>query len=70
MGEEREKPEDRDNLELQFLRLVRHPFRQRVQSQIEIADRKDRKDQKNADHHHPDVRFAGRRDEGRQVVRS
>ena len=70
MGEERQKSQDGDDLKLQFLRLVRHPFGQRVQTQIEIADRQDGDDQKDTHHDHPDVRFAGRRDEGRQMVGS
>ena len=34
MGEQRQEAKDRDDLELQFLRFVRHPLRQRMQLQV------------------------------------
>ena len=70
MGEQREEPQDSDDLELQLLRLVSHPLRQRVQFQIEIANREDGDDQDDPHHDHQDIRFAGCRDEGGQMVRS
>ena len=70
MGEQRQKPQDGDDLELQFLRLVSHPLGQRVQLQIEVANRQDGDDQEDTHHDHPDIRLAGRRDETRQMVRS
>ena len=70
MGEERQEPKDSNDFELQFLRFVSHPLWQRVQLQIEIANRQDGDDQEDAHHHHQNVRFAGRRDETRQMVGS
>jgi hypothetical protein len=69
MGEQRQESQDSDDLELQLLRLVSHPLGQRVQLQIEVANRQDGDNQEDAHHDHPDVRFAGRRDETGQVVR-
>lgn len=66
----RQQPEDGDDLELQFLRFVGHPLGERVQLQIEIADPENGDDQEDAHYDHQDVRFAGRRDEGGQMMRS
>src|SRR3954470_15739836 len=37
--EERQQTEHRHDLKLKLLRLVRHPLRQRMQMQIDVADR-------------------------------
>jgi hypothetical protein len=63
-------PEDSHDLELQFLRFVSHPLRQRMQLQVKIADGQDYDDEENAHHDHQDVRFTGRRNERRQMMRS
>jgi hypothetical protein len=41
-----------------------------VQFQVEIAHRQDRNYQNDSHHDHQDIRFAGCRDEGGQMVRS
>ena len=59
MGEQRQQPQHSDDLELQLLRLVSHPLGQRVQLQIEVANRENGDNQEDTHHDHPDVRFAG-----------
>ena len=61
------KSQHRDDLELQLVRPVRHPFRQRVQAQEQVADREHGDNQENGHHRHQDVGPARVRDEGRQV---
>src|SRR6266850_6102792 len=70
MGEQRQEPQHSDDLELQLLRFVSHPLGQRVQFQIQVANRQDGDNQEDAHHHHPDVRFDGRSDETGQMVGS
>ena len=62
------KSEHSHDFELQLLRFVRHPFRQGVQMQIEIADSDDGSDQHDADHDHQHIGLAGCGDEGRQMM--
>jgi hypothetical protein len=70
MGEERQQAKHGDNFELQLLRLVRHPLRQRMQLKVKIADGHDGEDQKNSHRDHQHIRLAGRCDEARQMMGS
>src|SRR5207248_2169541 len=53
--EERQQAQNGHDLELQFLRLVRHALREAMQSQIERSDPDEGSNQKNAHHHHQDI---------------
>jgi len=66
--EERQKPQHRDNLELQFLRPMCHPLGERVQAKEQISEGEHGDDQRNSHHDHQNVSLARRRDEWRQVV--
>ncbi|MBN8984209.1 MAG: hypothetical protein J0H32_07005 [Rhizobiales bacterium] len=50
--EQRQQAENRDNLELQFLRFVGHPLRQRMESQVDVTDGENCGDQNDADQNH------------------
>ena len=60
--------EHSDDFELQLVSSVRHPLRQSVQMQIEIADPDHGSDQKNADEDHHDIGIARRRYESWQMM--
>ena len=62
------KPQHRDDLELQLVRLVRHALRQRVQAQEQVADRQHGDDQDDGHDRHQDVAFTGCLDERGHVV--
>ena len=68
VGKQRQQAEHRHDLELQFLRLVRHLLRQGVQTQIKIADHQNGDDQEDADDHHQDIGVARRGDEAWQIM--
>ncbi len=55
MREERQQAQNGHDLELQFLRLVRHALREAMQSQIERPDPDEGGNQKNAHHHHQHI---------------
>jgi hypothetical protein len=46
--EERQQAQDRDNFELQFLRLMGHSLRQRMEPKVEIADPKNNEGKEDA----------------------
>jgi hypothetical protein len=50
--EQRQQAQHGHDFKLELLRLVGHPLRQRVQAQIEVTDRENGDDQKNADDDH------------------
>src|SRR4051795_66217 len=66
---ERDDAQHGHDLELQLLRLVRHPFREAVQLPIERANPKYGADQEDPHHHHQNVRAASRREVERQMMR-
>ena len=68
MREQSQQPQHRDDLELQLLRLVRHPFGQRVQAKEQQSDGKHGQDQKDGHDHHEGVGLTWRRNEWRKVV--
>src|SRR3954447_1991831 len=67
---ERDDAEHGHDLELQLLRLVRHPFGEAVQLPIERANPEYGADQEDPHHHHQHVRAASRREVERQMMRS
>ena len=69
VGKERQQAENGDDLELQLLRFVRHALGQRVQPQIDVADRQNGSDQDDANDHHQDVRVTRRGDKRGQMMR-
>ena len=69
MGEERQQTQNRDDLELELVRLVGDALWKRVQAQKQNTDDEDHDDEKYRHHRHKDVAFARPRDEGRQMVR-
>jgi hypothetical protein len=68
--EKRQQSQNSHDFELKLLRFVRHPLGQAVQSQVEIADRKDCGNQNDTHHNHENVGLTRRCDERRQMVRS
>jgi hypothetical protein len=69
VGEEGEQAQYGDDLELQFVGLVRHALGQGVQPQEQEADRQHGDHQKHRHDHHEDIGLAGRGDERWQVMR-
>ena len=61
--EQRQQAQHGHDFKLELLRLVGHPLRQRVQVQIEIADRENGDDQENADADHQHIALARGGDE-------
>src|SRR5262245_26654040 len=70
MRKERDEAQDGDNLELDLVRSVCDPLRQRVQSPVQDAERHHSNQQKYADDNHEHIGFAGSGDERRQMVGS
>ena len=66
--EQRQQAQHGHDFKLELLRLVGHPLRQRVQVQIEVTDRENGDDQKNADADHQNVGVIRCGDEGWQVM--
>jgi hypothetical protein len=64
------KPQHGNNLELKFLRPVRHPFGQGVQAKEYISDREHSDDQEDRHGDHQDIGLAWCGDEAWQMVRS
>src|SRR5215211_299579 len=70
MGEEGQKAQHGDDLELQLVTPVRNPFGQGVQTKEQDTDRQNGNEQKHGHSHHEDVGLAGGGNERWQMVGS
>ena len=69
IGEQREQAKNGNDIELHFLRPVRHPFGERMDGEKQDADAYDAKHHKPHDDIKQHIGLAGRRDEERQIMR-
>src|SRR5438552_3799551 len=68
VGKQRQQAQHSHDFELKLVRPVRHPLRQRMQMQIQIADSQNGADQEDSNAYHQDVGFTWSGDEAWQMV--
>jgi hypothetical protein len=68
VGKQGQQAQHSDNFEVKLVRPVRHPLRQSVQMQIQIANSQNGGDQEDSDSDHQDIGVTGSRDEAWQMM--